>query len=78
MPDIDRHRADPMSRTSYQRDDLERKKAAETVRLENRRVHSQQMLKRINDREQTAAEKYESKLNTKAASSMIYQHVAMI
>lgn len=77
MPDIDRHRADPMSRTSYQREDQQRKQAAESVRLENRRVHSQQVLKRIGDREKSDADRYENKLNAKAASNMIYQHVGL-
>lgn len=76
MPNIDRLKADNFSRTSYQRDDLVKKKTAESARIENRRAHSQQILKRIEDREKVQEIRYENRLHNKAACNMIYEHVA--
>lgn len=75
MPNIERLKADSASRTSYQVDDLARKRNAENGRVENRRVHSQQIIKRIQDRDKVQEQRYENRLHSKAATNMIYEHV---
>jgi hypothetical protein len=78
MPNIDRLKADNMSRTSYQREDFSKKKINEEARIENRRVHSQQILKRIEDKEKVQEQRYAHRLHNKAACNMIYEHVAYL
>ena len=76
MADTERLRADNMSRTAFQREDQAKKAENQESRLQIRRVHSHQILKRLNDQTANQESRYESRLNNKAVANMIYQHVS--
>lgn len=74
MEDKDRHRADSMSRTSYQVEDKRKKEDSALARIGNKRINSQQILKRIEVNDDLVNKRENNKLMTKAVSNMIYDH----
>lgn len=77
LPDSDRHKADSASRTSYQREDMSRKKNFELARLEVKRCNSQQIATRIAHQADLHEEKHNARLMNKGVSGMLYQHVSI-
>ena len=64
-----------MSRTSYQREDKQRKQAAGDARVNSKRCNSQQILKRIEARDAKDKAIHDNKLTNLSVTNMVYEHV---